>query len=170
MSSAFIPNPHHAGAPARMADGRLFTDYRPNCSLLAPLSLLTWDDYGRKRRMVTTGEVQAASDRSLLVLRGGAQGCVDTMVPELKKRIYTWAGPAGVVTAHPVGVGTGRMYLPGRPELATADPDVLAAATFPMPGTFVPNPQLYSAAPLQRLAANRPVAGPRNRYASPYGQ
>ena len=169
MSSAFVPNPHHVGAPARMADGRLFTDYRPNCSLLAPLTLDNWDDYGRKQRMLATGEIARRADRSLLVLRGGSQVCVDTMVPELKKRVYTWAGPMPVGVAHSAGIGTGRMYLPGAPGLVTADPDVVAATTFPMPDTFSSNPQQYSAVPVQRMAANRPVVPTvHNRYSAPY--
>jgi hypothetical protein len=95
------------------------------------------------------------------------------MVPELTKRIYTWDGGVSVL-AHPVGIGAGRLYLPGRPDLATADPDVVARATIPdamLPGTFSTNPASYVAMSIpaeKRATAQLPAA--YNRYAAPYGQ
>ena len=166
-----LNNPHHVGAPSHMADGRLFTDYRPNCKLL-PVKKQggPFAEYGLHQQIQKMGETQIRNDRMLTVLRAANTGCVDTMVPELTKRVYSWDGPR-VLMAHPVGIGSGRMYLPGRPELATADPDVVAAATFPeMAGTFSPSPAAYVSMSLpaeKRATANLPAT--YNRYAAPYG-
>jgi hypothetical protein len=178
---AAIPNPRYPGSPARMADGRLFTNYRPNCSLLAPLGSGPWSDWSRKQNMVNTGEVTIATDRSTTVMRAGSVGCVDTMVPEFSKRVYAWNGPAtsglgmqgpAELVSQPVGLGTGRMYLPGHPGLVAGDPDVLARATIPdsmLPGTFSPNPNAYMMGGVQAPSVARETVGNRNTYSAPYG-
>ena len=92
--------------------------------------------------------------------------CVDTMVPETAKRVYTWNSATLIPTAAgSVGIGTGTLYLPGQPGLVGADPDVLAAATYPViPGSIKP---MMVSIPTGSPAA---VTGrPRNRYAAPYG-
>lgn len=157
MSAARIVNPHYPSAPLRMADGRLFTDYRPNCTLLAPATV------NRRSQMQANGENAMALDRYMTVNRAGQMGVVDTMVPELYKQSYTWASHFESM-AHPAGIGTGRIYLPGRAEeLIHADPDIVAIATFPkMAGTF---PSYVEGA--------GPSAGPvstvrRNRYSAPH--
>lgn len=160
MSFARIPNPHWVSAPSRMADGRIFTDYRPNC-----------DTVSNRQRLQRTGVQQIQTDRSLAAMAAGHAGCVDTMVPELNKRVYTWQGGAQVVS-HTAGIGTGRFYLPGQPELLNADPDVVAAATIPdsmLPGTFQPNPFLYAPAMTVPSVAGPVVPARRNRYSAPYG-
>ena len=174
MAAARIPHPHWPGSSARMSDGRLFTDYRANCTLLAPKTAGDiWADFDRRSRMMRTGSTQVAADRQLTALRAAptAGACVDTMVPELRKRCYHWNGPIQDIIAHPAGLGTGRLYLPGQSALVGADPYVVAAATFPramLSGTFEPmgTAGLYG----------QPVAGPQtvgparhNRYAAPYG-
>lgn len=167
-----VPNPRYPGSPARMADGRLFTDYRANCSLLAPLGAGRWADFDRKQAMVNTGAQMIGTDRALLAMRAGTSGCVDTMVPELSKRVYNWDGPAAQMLAHPAGLGTGRLYLPGRSDLVTGDPDVLAAATFPaalLPGTFSSNPQLYTTMKPYAPVATAVLPARPNRYSAPYG-
>jgi hypothetical protein len=161
-----IPNPRFPGAPARMADGRLFTDYRANCFLMAPLSNKVWAEYDRNDRMKRNGAAHIATDRTMTIMQAGQTGCVDTMVPELTKKTYTWQGPIEVVS-HPVGIGAGRMYLPGRRDLLSADPDVVAATTFPaMHGTFSPNTPLYMSGP---VAAMPTLPNVRNRYSAPHG-
>jgi hypothetical protein len=166
-----IPNPHHPGAPVRMADGRLFTDYRANCSLLAPLGSGPWADWTRKNTMTITGVHKIAADRSTTVMRAGSVSCVDTMVPEFTKRTYTWAGPVEQV-AQQVGIGTGRIYVPGLP--AAADPDALARATFPdaiLSGTFSADPNTYIVGGAQMPVVASITKGPsRNSYSAPYGQ
>lgn len=173
MSGARIPNPHWTGAPAHMSDGRLFTNYRSNCSLLPqkqPRHL--WGDFERRAGMLATGTLQAGTERSLAAMAAGRAGCVDTMVPELNKRVYDWRGGVQGL-AQRAGVGTGRLYLPGQPELMSADPDVVAAATIPdsmLPGTFNPNPFLYAPAIAMPTASGPVVPARRNRYSAPYGQ
>lgn len=171
-SRAMIPNPRYPGAPARLSDGRLFTDYRPNCELLPTLGTGTWADFDRKQNMINTGAIKIKSDRSTTVLRAGSVNCVDTMVPELTKRVYAWNGPVGTLGSHAVGIGNGRLYLPARTDLVAGDPDVLAAATFPesvMGGIFSANPQTYMAAPIVLPQARAVLPPGKNRYSAPYG-
>lgn len=153
-----IPNPHFPGAPARLSDGRTFTDYRPNCDINPP----SWGDFETRQMMLRTGIDKIASDRKQSVLVAGQRDCQDTMVPESHKRICTWSG-CSTVLAHPVGLGTGRLYLPGRPDLIQADPNILASATFPdLFGTY------SQITPFAANARKAPVT-PSNRYSAPYG-
>jgi hypothetical protein len=172
MAAGRIPNPHWAGAPGRMSDARLFTDYRASCSLLPNKAAGgLWPEMDRKLAFMGTGMLRVGADRSLTVLRAGTTGCVDTMVPELNKRIYDWRGGLQGI-AQPVGVGTGRLYLPGRPDLITADPDTIAMATIPnamLPGTFASSPELYGPAMSMPLSATPVVPARHNRYSAPYG-
>lgn len=166
---AATPTPHYASAPTRMSDGRLFTDYRANCQLLPPLDGSTWQDYNRRNIMRNTADARIADDRRKTALKAGtgAASCVDTMLPELKKRVYAWNGPVGEAIVQPVGIGTGRFYLPGRTDLLFADPDVVAAATIPssmLPGTYSAGGGSY-VEPV-RFAVLPPV---KNRYSAPYG-
>lgn len=166
MDATRTLNPHYSGAPARMADGRLFTDYRGNCTTLSPLSSDSWTDFERKQTMIKDGSHQITADRRIAFVRGASINCVDTMLPEAAKRVYRWDSVAVLPTAAgPLGIGTGTMYLPGSPTLAGADPDLLASMTFPIiPGSMKPMPvSIQSGYPL-------PVLGrPQNRYAAPYG-
>jgi hypothetical protein len=159
LAKSRTPNPHYPNSPARMADGRLFTDYRPlDCGG-------TFED---KQRLQQTGAVLIGTDRSLTVMRAGVLGgCVDTMVPELTKRVPGWNG-CRTLPAHSAGIGQGRLYLPGRTDLVAADPDVLAAATAFDFGTFSANPRLYVAGPLTGPTVAT-AAATSNRYSAPYG-
>lgn len=169
MSSQQIPNPHHPGAPARMADGRLFTDYRRSCSLLPPVGRGPWGDWERHQSMKRNGLVYINADRGATVMRAASHGCVDTMVPELTKRVYRWDGPVEYMS-QPAGIGTGRSYLPGRTELVAGDPDVLAATTFPeMIGTFSTNIGTYTALPGKPPVPVSAAPARVNRYSVPYG-
>lgn len=155
-------NPRYPSAPARMADGRLFTDYRPSCDLLPK----GWGTFDNRQLRISNGEARIANDRSQLTMIAGPRECVDTMVPELNKRSYNWTG-GETLRAHPAGIGTGRMYLPARTDLVMGDPDALAAATVgSLPGTFSQIPASF----------NAPVPTPqdawsarKNRYSMPYG-
>jgi hypothetical protein len=150
-----------------MADGRLFTDYTANCKLLPPLLGGTWADHDRRVVMRNNGPARIAGDRQQTVTNAGSTGCVDTMLPELSKRVYAWNGPVTERIVEPVGLGTGRLYLPGRMDLLGADPDVVAAATIPstmLPGTFSATGGSYATP--TRYAVLPPV---KNRYAAPYG-
>jgi len=167
MNGNRIINPRFPGAPAWMSDGRLFTDYRPNCELAGSPSNASYDS---KSHLQSMGALQIKTDRSLTVLRAGSTGCVDTMVPESTKRVCAWDG-CTTLPAHAGGIGQGRLYVWQRPELAGADPDVTAAATisFPLPGTFPASPDLYAAGPSSRSPGTVGPAKP-NRYSAPYGE
>lgn len=161
-----IPNPHYVGAPARMSDGRLFTDYRANCQLLPTLDGSTWEDHNRRVILRNSAPSLISEDRRKTILRAGSARCVDTMVPELTKRAYAWNGPVGEQISQPVGIGAGRMYLPGRLDLLSADPDTVAVATIPpamLPGTFSGFGGAHTA-PMQLASA--PI---KNRFSAPYG-
>jgi len=174
LAKSRITNPRYPDSPARMADGRLFTDYRANCDLInspvtkSPAFGASFDD---KQRMQQTGSLLINTDRSLTVMRAGrVGGCVDTMVPELSKRVCRWDG-CKTMQAHPAGIGQGRLYLPGRTDLVTADPDLLAEATAFDFGTFSANPNLYVVGPAATAAPAGSVIPSRtaNRYSVPYG-
>jgi len=173
LAKSRTPNPHFPDSPSRMADGRLFTDYRANCSLLqqhskgSPAFGASFDD---KQRMQQTGSILINTDRSLTVMKAGSMSCVDTMVPEATKRICTWNG-CTTMPSHAVGIGQGRLYLPGRTDLVAGDPDVLAAATAFDFGTFSANPNLYIAAPSSASITAQQAAVPavHNRFSAPYG-
>lgn len=170
MSTTQIPNPRYVGAPARMADGRLFTDYRRSgCRMLPPLmGNSPYADWERRKMMTDTGVGRMNQDRMLTAARATSANCVDTMVPELTKRVASWQGSQNFIS-QPVGIGAGRMYLPGRSDLITADPDLVAVTTFPthmLPGTFHAGLPAYGA-----HATQTPMVGPAqaNRYSLPYG-
>jgi len=146
-----------------MADGRLFTDYRGNCQIF------TSTDFDTKQRLMRQGNLQIQNDRTLLTMLAASTGCVDTMVPELTKRTCDWSG-CQTLASQPAGLGQGRLYLPGRPDLAAGDPDVLATATFPMPGTFSANANPYfNDVGLVARAGLIGIPARPNRYSAPYG-
>jgi hypothetical protein len=61
--------------------------------------------------------------------------CVDTMVPELYKRVCTYKG-CKVVPGNPAGIGVGRIYVPSV-ESAADDPQTLSDVCVPaLFGTF----------------------------------
>jgi hypothetical protein len=118
--------------------------------------------------MTDTGVGRMNQDRMLTSARAAASNCVDTMVPELTKRVASWQGSQNFMS-QPVGIGAGRMYLPGRSDLIAADPDLVAVTTFPthmLPGTFQAGMPTYGAHVTQT-----PMVGPArpNRYSLPYG-
>jgi hypothetical protein len=151
-----------------MADGRLFTDYRASCSLLPALGNSRWADWERQQGMKRNGQVYIKADRGATVMRAASYGCVDTMVPELTKRVYSWNGPIEFMS-QPAGIGTGRSYLPGRTDLVAGDPDVLAISTFPeMVGTFSTNIATYTALPGKPVVPVSAAPSRLNRYSAPY--
>ena len=160
-------NPHWPTSAARMADGRLFTDYRPNCDLLAPKDGSAWADFDRRAAML---RASPKTDRVLASIKAASTSCVDTMVPELQKRVYQWNGPIAVGLSHAAGIGTGRLYLPTRLDLITADPDLVAAETIPdsmLPGTYPVRASLYGPGSVSASGPAAPVK--HNSYSAPYG-
>lgn len=153
-----IPNPRYPGSPARMADGRLFTDYRGNCLIVKGTN--TFD---RKQQMQMTGQNAMRADRAVTVRVGGSTGCVDTMVPELTKRVCEWNG-CRTIPSEAVGIGQGRLYWPSEP---VQDPDEMAAMTR-IPNSYPVHSDLYVPAPAPYVQMSPVVPARPNRYSAPY--
>jgi len=137
MDSIRTANPRYIGAPANMADGRLFTDYRGSCILIPKVPQVSTTHKGpvmfagfdRRAELLAQGESLRNEDRMFTTWVAGTKGHIDTMVPELNKRICRWDG-CDTLVAHPVGLGTGRLTL-NQPGLAAADPEMVAVKTTP---------------------------------------
>ena len=132
-------DPHYArtGAPARMADGRLMTDYRPRCHQYAVAAAGAFGEDARRRMIHGADELMMAA-REMNNRKNTATSCVDTMVPELYKRVCTWKG-CKVIPGNFQGIGTGRIYVPSA-EGSAANPQALS-------DTMPQIPQTYSRAP-----------------------
>jgi hypothetical protein len=124
-------NPHYSssGAPARMADGRIMTDYRPRCHQYPVSAAMTWGDNESRARMTHGAEELMEAARQLNNRKVLPTSCVDTMVPELYKRVCTWRG-CKTVPGHFTGIGTGRIYVPAAAG-AAADPQTLSDVSVP---------------------------------------
>ena len=153
-------NPHFPGAPCRMMDGRLFTDYRPSCEMMPPVPEGSYGTYYRNQNMQKHGIHQIEAERTIASMKAQVRGCVDTMVPELTKRICT-ANGCQTLEAFPVGLGQGRIHLSARPDLARTDPDITALTVTP---------------PLAQTYSSPIIAGPVrqklamvNHYSAPFG-
>ena len=106
LSTIRTTNPHVSGSPARMSDGRLFTDYRSNGKIVQN----QLSSFELKQQLQRDGDMYIRADRSTTVLTAGTIGpSVDTMVPELTKRTCQWNGCYSA-PAHSVGIGEGRVY------------------------------------------------------------
>jgi hypothetical protein len=118
-----------------MMDGRLFTDYRPRCYQYPVKAAQAFGDNEYRSRMVHGADELMEAARQMNNRKLTAAKCVDTMVPELYKRVCTWKG-CKVVPANPAGVGVGRIYVPSI-ESAADDPQMLADVSVPaIFGTF----------------------------------
>ena len=118
-----------------MMDGRVFTDYRPRCYQYPVKAAQAWGGDEYRSRMVSGADELMDAARQMNNRKLTAASCVDTMVPELYKRVCTWNG-CKVVPANPAGVGVGRIYVPSI-ESAADDPQMLADVSIPaIFGTF----------------------------------
>jgi hypothetical protein len=130
-------NPNHAatGSPARMADGRLFTDYRTRCHQYSVKAAQAWGGNEYRARMVHGADELMEVARQINNRKVTATSCVDTQVPELYKRVCTWQG-CKVVPGNHTGIGVGRIYVPSVASAAD-DPQTLSEVSLPpMFGTF----------------------------------
>jgi hypothetical protein len=93
--------------------------------------------------------------------------CVDTMVPELYKRVCTWKGCKTVPGSH-VGIGTGRIYVPSA-EGAAADAQMLSDISVPkLHMTFEPQgPRIASQCALGDPETMWAPTGRANPYSAP---
>lgn len=129
--------PNIPSAPARMRDGRMFTDYRPRCTQYPLRMTGTFGEHEGRQRMITGSDELMNEARKLLLKKAAPvrESCVDTMVPELYKRVCTWRG-CETVPGHYAGIGTGRIYIPDA-STSGDKPDELAEATLPkLTGSF----------------------------------
>ena len=136
-------DPHYArtGAPARMADGRIMTDYRPRCFQYPVAAAQAFGDNEYRNRMVHGANELMEAARQLNNRKVTATSCVDTMVPELYKRVCTWKG-CKVVPGNYQGIGTGRVYVPTASGYGDA-PQKLSDISVPrIPGTFPRQPPM----------------------------
>jgi hypothetical protein len=128
-----MPKYEREGAPARMADGRIFSDYRPKCSSYPVAACGTWGDNETRKRMTHGATDLMNASRSIISAKVAPASCVDTMVPELYKRVCTWQG-CKTIPGHYAGMGTGRVYVPSS---AGADPVTSSRLNVPpIPATF----------------------------------
>ena len=102
-----------------MADGRSYTDYRPRCETYPTKAAGTWGQHDARQRMIADADSFVQGIHQILNTKMGANKCVDTMVPELYKRVCTYEG-CKTVEGHYAGIGTGRIF---RPSLASAAGD-----------------------------------------------
>ncbi len=150
-------DPHYSntGAPARMADGRIMTDYRPRCFQYPLAAAQKWGDNEARLRMVRGADELMANARVVNNRKVTSVSCVDTMVPELYKRVCTWDG-CKTVPGNFQGIGVGRIYVPSAAASAE-NPQALS-------DTSVPNiPQTYPRQP-PRIGSQCAVGDPEKAY------
>jgi hypothetical protein len=123
------PNKASTGAPARMNDGRLFTDYRPRCHQYPVKAAEAFGDNEYRVRMIHDADELMNAARQMNNRKATAAKCVDTMVPELYKRVCTWKG-CKTVPGHYAGIGVGRIYVPSA-EGSAANPQGLSDVSVP---------------------------------------
>jgi len=129
-------DPHFAthGSPARMADGRIMTDYRPRCFQYPVAAAQAFGDNEYRNRMVHGAQELMAAARAMNNRKNTSTDCVDTMVPELYKRVCTWKG-CKTVPGNFQGIGTGRIYIPSA-ESSSGNPQALSDTMPAIPQTF----------------------------------
>jgi hypothetical protein len=124
-----------SGAPARMADGRIVTDYRPRCLQYPLKAVQMYGENGARSRMTNGAAELRSSVRDLNNQKLMPTSCEDTMVPELYKRVCTWQG-CKTIPGNFQGIGVGRIYVP-RAEESASDPQALSDITVPaIPETY----------------------------------
>lgn len=134
-------DPHYmkTGSPARMADGRIMTDYRPRCYQYPLAAAQAWGENDARAKMVHGADELMEASRQLNNRKVTATSCVDTMVPELYKRVCSWDG-CKVIPGNYQGIGTGRIYVNSASGSAS-DPQALSDLSVPeIPDTFARNP------------------------------
>lgn len=121
--------------PPRMADGRLFTDYRPKCDAnyadylhlqglpaareaaqqKPQAQSASMDSYSYRQYLITNADKLMLSERAGTYKRAVCGPCVEpyysgTMLPEQAKVICNAQTCSVVPTGNPMGVGIGRDY------------------------------------------------------------
>jgi hypothetical protein len=160
-------NSHYAssGAPARMADGRIMTDFRPRCLQYAVAAAGAFGEQDARRRMTQNADELMMAAREMNNRKNTAVSCVDTMVPELYKRVCTWKG-CKVIPGNFQGIGTGRIYIPSA-ENSAANPQALSDGMPAIPQTYArAAPQIPSSCAVNDAETAWSLHGPIERYGS----
>jgi hypothetical protein len=119
----------HAGCPARMQDGRMFTDYRSRCDV--HLDLVGGEgSFEMRQRAIRDGEQLLARQRSVAFSRARCAPCVapydrGTMLPE-RDAVTCDRRTCRRVALDADGWGTGRLYGEA-PEQGAARASLLSA-------------------------------------------
>jgi hypothetical protein len=134
-------NPHFAktGAPARMADGRIMTDYRPRCFQYPLAASQAWGGNDARLRMVHGADELMEAARQMNNRKVLPTSCEDTMVPELYKRVCSWDG-CKVLPGNFQGIGTGRIYVNSASGSASNPQALSDVSVPPIPNTFPRQP------------------------------
>ena len=130
-------DPHYSssGAPARMADGRIVTDYRPRCLQYPLQAVQMYGENGARSRMTNGAEELRRSVRDMNNRKLTPTTCEDTMVPELYKRVCTWQG-CKTIPGNFQGIGVGRIYVP-KEAGSVGNPQALSDSSIPdIPNTY----------------------------------
>ena len=106
----------HFDCPARMADGRHFTDYRPNCHLNNNLRTnnMLENTFDYRRFLQRRGHEMMELNRSSAYEQNGCGTCKEpyhenTMLPE-QTRLYCDKNGCKATVVDPNGLGQGRIY------------------------------------------------------------
>jgi hypothetical protein len=119
MSTCFMTGDNkYFQCPPRMADGRHFTDYRPNCHVNDMIKIDNEISNSFQYRMFLQQNGDGLMDRNRQLAceknccgpcDKGTEGFADTMLPE--KYMFVTDGRIGkMVVNNPNGIGTGRKY------------------------------------------------------------
>ena len=115
------------------------TDYRPRCYQYPLAASQAWGANDARARMINGADEIMEAARQLNNRKVLPTSCVDTMVPELYKRICSWDG-CKVVPGNFQGIGTGRIYVNSASGSAS-DPQALSDVSVPpIPNTFAREP------------------------------
>jgi hypothetical protein len=123
MSSCYkVSDNKHFGCPARMSDGRHFTDYAPNCETEMQLRNTNgvMNSFEYRIWLQKNADVLMNNNRNVACVRNCCAGsCVEnfdggTMLPE-KYIVKCDANTCTRVLADPAGLGDGRAYFTSPP-------------------------------------------------------
>lgn len=128
-----------SGAPARMADGRIMTDYRPRCFQYPVVAAREWGVESYRKRMIDGADELMTAAQNVNNRKVTPTSCEDTMVPELYKRVCKWDG-CKTVPGNFQGIGVGRIYVPTAVGSAS-NPQALSDISVPtLPRTYARQP------------------------------
>ena len=110
-NNQYASNNKYFNCPPRMADGRHFTDYRPNCDL-NQLSNVTSNEY--RNNLINNAESIMENNRKLMCDKNCCGKCVEgydvgTMLPE-QTNVVCDAEKCQLMMNHADGLGQGRLY------------------------------------------------------------